>query len=95
MTRKRIYKLRCLVLGALAIALGLFAASAIAAGREMSIVYAVGRSTIPPAVTKDDVRFICTRSARRWRIGPEAEKLYLAVLIDDSLDSMRRGQWVT
>jgi len=59
MTRKRITNHIVSLLGALAIALGLFAASAIAAGpgNVTITVTAVGKKdTVPPAVKTDDVQ---------------------------------------
>ena len=96
MTRKRITNRIVSLLGALAIALGLFAASAIAAGpgNVTITVTAVGKKdTIPPAVTKDDVQFYLNKERTQVAGWAKAEKLYLAVLIDDSLDSGVANQW--
>jgi len=96
MTRKRITNHVVSLLGALAIALGLFAASAIAAapGNVTITVTAVGKKdTIPPAVTKDDVQFYLNKERTQVAGWAKAEKLYLAVLIDDSLDSSVASQW--
>jgi len=96
MTRKRITNHVVSLLGALAIALGLLAASTSRAGTgNVTItVTAVGKKdTNPPAVTKDDVHLYLNKErtqAARWA---KAEKLYLAVLIDDSLDSSVANQW--
>ncbi len=96
MTRKRITNYVVSLLGALAFALGLFAPGAIAAGPEnvTITVTAVGKKdTIPPAVTKDDVQFYLNKERTQVAGWAKAEKLYLAVLIDDSLDSSVANQW--
>jgi hypothetical protein len=57
-------------------------------------VTAVGRNnTTPPAVTKDDVRFTVRNERRPVAEWNKADKLYLAILIDDSLDSSVASQW--
>jgi len=96
MTRKGISNYIVSLLGALAIALGLFAASAIAAGpgNATITVTAVGKKdTVPPAVTKDDVQLYLNKERTQLAGWTKAEKLYLAVLIDDSLDSSVANQW--
>src|SRR6266481_4481197 len=96
MTRKRITNHVVSLLGALAIALGLFAPGAIAAGpgNVTITVTAVGKKdTVPPAVTKDDVQLYLNKERTQAAGWTKAEKLYLAVLIDDSLDSSVANQW--
>jgi hypothetical protein len=96
MTRKRITDHLVGLFGALAIALGLFAASTSAAGTgNVTItVTAVGKKdTSPPAITKDDVQFYLNKERTQAAGWAKAEKLYLAVLIDDSLDSSVANQW--
>src|SRR5437016_553638 len=96
MTRKRITNHVVSLLGALAIAFGLFAASANAAGpgNVTITVTAVGKKdTIPPAVTKDDVQLYLNKERTQVAGWAKGEKLYLAVLIDDSLDSSIANQW--
>src|SRR6266481_8851685 len=96
MTRKRITNRIVSLLGALAIALGLFAPGAIAAGpgNVTITVTAVGKKdTIPPAVTKDDVQLYLNKERTQVAGWAKGEKLYLAVLIDDSLDSSVANQW--
>ena len=96
MTRKRITNRIVSLLGALAMALGLFAASTVAAGpgNVTITVTAVGKKdTVPPAVTKDDVQFYLNKERTQVAAWAKAEKLYLAVLIDDSLDSSVANQW--
>jgi hypothetical protein len=57
-------------------------------------VTAVGKqNTSAPAVTREDVQFYLRKERTQianWRRG---EKLYLAVLIDDSLDTAVASQW--
>jgi len=57
-------------------------------------VTAVGKKDMSaPAVTKDDVRFFLNKERTQiadWRRG---DRLYLAVLIDDSVDTTVAGQW--
>jgi hypothetical protein len=96
MTRKRITNHVFPLLGALAIALGLFAAgtSRAGTGNVTITVTAVGKKdTNPPAVTKDDVQFYLNKERTQAAGWAKAEKLYLAVLIDDSLDSSVANQW--
>jgi hypothetical protein len=75
---------------------GLLATGALAAeaGAVTMTVTAVGKKdTNPPAVTKDDVQLYLNKERTQianWRRG---EKLYLAVLIDDSLDGNVAIQW--
>jgi hypothetical protein len=85
-----------LMLGTLALALGFFAAGAAATGpgNVTVTVTAVGKKdTTPPAITKDDVQVYVSKERKQiadWRRG---EKLYLAVVIDDSLDVGVASQW--
>jgi hypothetical protein len=85
-----------LMLGTLGLALGFFAAGAAAAGpgNVTVTVTAVGKKdTTPPAITKDDVQVYVSKERKQiadWRRG---EKLYLAVVIDDSLDVGVASQW--
>ena len=82
--------------GSLALALALFALNAFATGpSDVTLtVTAVGKKDMTtPAVTKDDVQFYRNKERTQiadWRRG---EKLYLAVLIDDSLDATAGSQW--
>jgi hypothetical protein len=83
-------------LGVMSLVLGLFAAAAAAAGpgNVTLTVTAVGKKdTTPPAITRDDVQVYLNKERTQvanWRRG---EKLYLAVVIDDSLDSGVASQW--
>src|SRR5437867_3620172 len=85
-----------LMVGALALVFGFFVANAFAAGAATvaMTVTAVGKKdTSPPIVPKDDVQLYLNKERTQivdWKHG---EKLYLAVLIDDSLDSGIANQW--
>jgi hypothetical protein len=85
-----------LMLGAFALLLGLLAVSAVAAGpgTVTMTVTAVGKKdTNPPAITKDDVQLYLNKERTQVANWKRGEKLYLAVLIDDSLDSGVASQW--
>jgi hypothetical protein len=84
------------MIGAVVLVSGLLVASATTAevGTVNLTVTAVGKkNTSPPVVTKDDVEFYVNKERAQvadWRHGG---KLYLAVLIDDSLDNDIASQW--
>lgn len=63
-------------------------------GSVTMTVTALGKKdAAPPSVNKEDVQFFVNKERTQianWRRG---EKLYLAVLIDDSLDSDVASQW--
>jgi hypothetical protein len=85
-----------LMIGALALAFGFFAANAAAVGPGTATmtVTAVGKKdTSPPIVTKDDVELYLNKERTQVADWKHADKLYLAVLIDDSLDSNISLQW--
>ncbi len=85
-----------LMIGTLALAFGFFVANAGAAepGAVNMTVTAVGKkNTSPPLVTKDDVQFFLNKERIQVADWKHGEKLYLAVLIDDSLDSDIAIQW--
>jgi hypothetical protein len=84
-----------LIFGALALVFVLFATSVAAGPGTVNLtVTAVGKKNVsPPIVNKDDVQLYLNKErtqAADWRHG---EKLYLAVLIDDSLDNIIANQW--
>ena len=70
------------------------AAAAAGPGSVTMTVTAVGKKDAePPALKREDVQFYVNKERSQiadWRRG---EKLYLAVLIDDSLDSDVASQW--
>jgi hypothetical protein len=85
-----------LMAGALALVFGFFAVNAFAAGPgtvSMTVTAVGKKDTSAPIVTKDDVQLYLNKERTQivdWKHG---EKLYLAVLIDDSLDSGIANQW--
>jgi hypothetical protein len=95
--KKKINPIRmALIFGAFALVVGLFANSLIAAapGTVNLTVTAVGKKdTSPPLVTKDDILFYLNKDRTQVADWKHGEKLYLAVLIDDSLDSNIASQW--
>jgi hypothetical protein len=96
MTSRRITNHVAALLGALAIAFGISVGSAFAAGpgNVTITVTAVGKKdTNPPPIKKDDVQFYLNKERTQIADWAKAEKLYLAVLIDDSLDSGVANQW--
>src|SRR5712692_6898024 len=96
MTKKRNPSRLALMIGTLALVFGSFVANATAAGPETVnlTVTAVGKkNTSPPIVTKDDVQFFLNKERTQVADWKHGEKLYLAVLIDDSLDSDIANQW--
>ena len=85
-----------LAFGAFALVLGLLVAGAVAAGpgTVTMTVTAVGKKdTNPPAITKDDAQLYLNKERTQVASWKRGEKLYLAVLIDDSLDSGVASQW--
>src|SRR5216683_5465526 len=85
-----------LMIGALTLVSGFFVSNAGAAepGAVNMTVTAVGKkNTSPPLVTKDDVQFFLNKERIQVADWKHGEKLYLAVLIDDSLDSDIAIQW--
>ena len=85
-----------LIFGALTLVAGLFATAALAAGTDTVnlTVTAVGKKdTSPPLVTKDDVLFFLNKERSQVADWKHGDKLFLAVLIDDSLASDIASQW--
>src|SRR6266576_5729203 len=94
---KRI-KSSCLavIIAAFALVSALFVANAGAAapGTVAMTITAVGKKDIsPPLVTKDDVQLYLNKERTQIADWKHGGKLYLAVLIDDSLDSVIANQW--
>lgn len=59
----------------------------------MTVTAVAKKDATPPEINKDDVQFFVNKERTQianWRRG---EKLYLAVVIDDSLDSDVASQW--
>src|SRR5467141_3367207 len=85
-----------LMIGALTLVSGFFVSTAGAAepGTVTMTVTAVGKkNTSPPIVTKDNVQFFLNKERAQIADWNHGGKLYLAVLIDDSLDSDIANQW--
>jgi hypothetical protein len=85
-----------LMIGALTLVFWFFVANAVAAepGTVTMTVTAVGKkNTSPPIVTKDNVQLFLNKERTQIADWKHGEKLYLAVLIDDSLDSDIANQW--
>ncbi len=84
------------IAGVCALVLGISSAGspAIGAGTVTTTVTAVAKKEAnPPALSKQDVQLYLNKERTQvanWRRG---EKLYLAVLIDDSLDASVASQW--
>jgi hypothetical protein len=90
------FKRAALLAAALALAIGLSTASAVPAeqGAVTMTVTAVGKKDISaPAVKKEDVQLFLNKERTQIANWQRGEKLYLAVLIDDSLDSGVGSQW--
>ena len=85
-----------LMIGALTLVSGFFVANALAAepGTVTMTITAVGKkNTSPPIVTKDNVQLFLNKERTQVADWKHGERLYLAVLIDDSLDSDIANQW--
>ncbi len=84
------------MIAALVLVSGIFAANAFAAGPGTVhlTVTAVGKkNTSAPIVNKEDVRLFLNKERTQIADWKHGEKLYLAVVIDDSLDSNIANQW--
>jgi hypothetical protein len=84
------------MIGALTLVSGFFVANAVAAepGTVTMTITAVGKkNTSPPIVTKDNVQLFLNKERTQVADWKHGERLYLAVLIDDSLDSDIANQW--
>src|SRR5712664_2802137 len=85
-----------LMIGALTLVSGFFVAKAVAAepGTVTMTITAVGKkNTSPPIVTKDNVQLFLNKERTQVADWKHGGNLYLAVLIDDSLDSDIANQW--
>jgi len=81
--------------GALAFALAQSPAIAAAETESVTLtVTAVAKKDVnPPAVNRNDVQFFQNKERTQIADWQHGERLYLAVLIDDSLDSTVANQW--
>ena len=83
-----------IVAPALAVAMFLFSGSAVRADSVTTTVTAVGKKGAPPEIKRDDVKLYSGKEQMQvanWRRG---ETLFIAVLIDDSLDPTVRCERV-
>lgn len=62
-------------------------------GTATITITTVAKKDAPSSVTKDDVQLSLGKERKQIAQWNKAEKLYLAILIDDSLDSDVAGQW--
>ena len=84
------------MIGAFVLVSGLFVrnVSAAAPGTVTMTITAVGKKdTSPPLVTKDDVQLYLNKERTQIADWKHGGNLYLAVLIDDSLDASIANQW--
>jgi hypothetical protein len=94
MMKKMSWKSAAWVLGAFVLLSALMVSSAVAAGPVTMTVTAAGKKeTTPPPITKDDVQFYLNKERTQIADWKRGEKLYLAVVIDDSLNANVASQW--
>lgn len=62
-------------------------------GKVTFTVTAVGKKEGAPPIGKDDVRLFQAKERKQIGDWKKGEQLYLAILIDDSIDSDAGGQW--
>jgi len=92
--KKMSWKSAAGVLGAFVLLSALMVSSAVAAGPVTMTVTAAGKKeTTPPPITKDDVQFYLNKERTQIADWKRGEKLYLAVVIDDSLNANVASQW--
>lgn len=85
-----------LVVGAVAMILALSLTSAMAAGPgtvTMTVTAVAKKDASVPPVKKDDAQLYLNKERTQISDWKHGEKLYLAVLIDDSLDNGVASQW--
>jgi len=96
MMKKRSPARIAIIFGGLTLILGFCATNVVAAGpgTVTMTVTAVGKKdTSPPIVNKDDVQLYLNKERTQVADWKHGERLYLAVLIDDSLDNVIANQW--
>ena len=62
-------------------------------GAATITVTTVAKKDAPPAVSKDDIQFSLGKERKQVAQWTKAQKLHLAILIDDSIDTDAAGQW--
>jgi len=94
---KNLYWRGALLLAAMTLAAAWpFAPNAAAAGSDAATftVTAVGnKDSVPPAIKKEDIKLYQGREQVQVADWKRSEKLYIALLIDDSLESSVANQW--
>ena len=96
MTRKIQFRLLAITLGALGLALATSASSAVAGGPSSvtTTITAVGKKdTQPPEIKREDVHLYKNKEQLQISDWQRGETLFLAILIDDSLQSSIANQW--
>jgi hypothetical protein len=64
-----------------------------ASGTVTFTVTAVGKKDVAPPVAVDDVQLFTGKERKQIADWKKGDKLFLAILIDDSIDSVAAGQW--
>jgi hypothetical protein len=94
MTKKTNWRSTALMMGAFALISALAVTNATAAGPVTMTVTAVGKKdTNPPPIAKDDVQLYVNKERTQIADWKRGEKLFLAVVIDDSLETNVASQW--
>lgn len=94
MMKKTNWRSAVLMIGAFALLSAFIVTSAVAAGPVTMTVTAVGKKdTNPPPIAKDDVQLYVNKERTQIADWKRGEKLFLAVVIDDSLDTNVASQW--
>jgi hypothetical protein len=63
------------------------------AGSTTFTVTAVGKKDTAPPIGKDDVQLFLGKERKQIGNWQKGDQLYMAILIDDSLDTVAGGQW--
>src|ERR1700739_3465401 len=64
-----------------------------ASGMATFTVTAVGKKQEAPPISKDDVQLFLGKERKQIADWKKGEELYLAILIDSSIDTTAGGQW--
>ena len=64
-----------------------------ASGAATFTVTAVGKKESAPPISKDDIQLFQGKDRKQIGDWKKADQLYLAILIDDSIDTSAGGQW--
>jgi len=64
-----------------------------ASGSVTFTVTAVGKKDTAPPIAKDDVQLFTGKERKQIGNWQKGDQLYMAILIDDSLDTVAGGQW--